>query len=239
MLATIRSASPERIGRRPNPSATASRRRWFSAALIALMLICGLAGPQFSAAAADTAAAGQFIENLGTKVVGILKNETSSAADRQTNFKALFVDNFDALTIGRFVLGRHWRELNAEQRAQFVTLFSDYVAALYAAQFSRYQGQTLKVAASRPVGGDDISVESLILQPNSRTPLHVNFRVHQQSSGFKVVDVSVDNVSLIITKRSEFNSIIQSEGIDGLMQRMRQALQRIGHTAAADVSRTG
>ena len=195
------------------------------------LIVAGLTGGLVAAAlpvrAVEESGASQFVAGLGDKVVGILKEQGLSAADRQTKFKTLFVSAFDAAAIARFVLGRHWKELSDNRRPKFMETFTEYVAALYATQFSQYQGQTLKVTGSKAVGEGDTEVDSVIKQPNNPTALNVQFRVRQSDGGYKVIDVAVNNVSLIITKRSEFNSIIQSEGIDGLEKRMHEALTRV------------
>jgi phospholipid transport system substrate-binding protein len=189
----------------------------------ALVAAVGWPGP---AAAAMPAGAGRFVEALGTKVVEILKAPNIDLPEREKRFRSLFVSAFDAPTIGRFVLGRNWRTLNAAQRSKYLDLFNSYVAAIYATQFAHYQGQTFKVVDANAQEGSDTLVSTAINRAEG-SPLDVKFRVRDEKGSFKIVDVAVEGVSLIITKRAEFASVIQREGFDGLMRRMNETLKKI------------
>jgi len=165
-----------------------------------------------------------FVETLGGRVIGILKTPHIDTTERERRFHALFLADFDAPAIGRFVLGAEWRALKPDQRTQYLQLFGDYVASIYAVQFAHYSGEKLEVTGETKQG-DDTFVETRIDRP-SEQPLDVVYRVRDEANSPKIVDVTVDAVSLIVTKRAEFASVIQHYGFDGLMQRMRAAVQR-------------
>ena len=163
----------------------------------------------------------QFIGGLGDEVIGILQNKQLDQAARADRFRTLFAGAFDLQTISQFVLGRHWREASPEQRTQWQEVLKDYVSGIYARQFSTYQGQQFEVLQERKVDGG--SVVQTRIQRSNEEPLNVDFRVQEAGGDLKIVDVLVANVSLIVTKRSEFDSVIQREGVDGLMKRLKQA----------------
>ena len=178
------------------------------------VLLVGGAGAQ---AAQDPK---QFIGGLGDEVISILQNKQLDQPARAERFRALFAGAFDVQTISQFVLGRHWREATPEQRAEWQEVLKGYVAGIYARQFSGYQGQQFEVLQQKKVEGGSV-VHTRIQQPDGE-PLDVDFRVQQAGDELKIVDVMVANVSLIVTKRSEFDSVIQREGVDGLMKRLKQ-----------------
>jgi phospholipid transport system substrate-binding protein len=162
----------------------------------------------------------QFISSLGDKVIGILQNKQLDQGARADRFRVLFAEAFDLNTISQFVLGRHWREATLEQRAEWRDVLEDYVSGIYARQFSTYQGQRFEVLRERKIDGGSM-VQARIEQPNGE-PIDVDFRVQPAGGDLKIVDVLVANVSLIVTKRAEFDSVIQREGVDGLMKRLKQ-----------------
>ena len=41
-------------------------------------------------------------------------------------------------------------------------------------------------------------------------------------SGWKIYDISVEGMSLVLTYRTEFDGILKQEGIDGLIKRLAQ-----------------
>lgn len=203
---------------------TPALRKLFVAAL-AMALLCGP-----TAIKAATANPESFVEAISAKVIDILKSETADPAARERRFRQLFVGSFDAPAIGKFVLAGEWRKLSAEQRSQYLDRFSKYIAAIYAIQFSHYEGETFKITGPAAKDGADSFVKAALEKP-SKAPIMLSFRVRETQGAYKIVDVAVDGVSLIVTKRSEFRSVIQHDGFDGLMRRMDAALQRI-HTAA-------
>lgn len=168
----------------------------------------------------------EFIDQLGGEVLGILNDRGIDQAGRAERFRELFGMAFDLPTISQFVLGRHWREASAEQRAEWQEVLKDYVSRLYARQFSTYNGQRFEIVRERAMDGSTV-VQARIQQADGQ-PLDVDFRVQLASGNMKIVDVLIANVSLIVTKRAEFDSVIQREGVDGLMRRLRQKSAQAG-----------
>ena len=168
----------------------------------------------------------QFIDRLGGDVIGILQDKPLDQAARAERFRGLFAEAFDLQTISQFVLGRHWREATPQQRAEWQDVLKGYVSGIYARQFSSYEGQTFEVLQERKLDGGGSVVQTRIQQPDGE-PINVDFRVQQTPDGLKIVDVLVANVSLIVTKRSEFDSVIQREGVDGLMRRLKQVSAQV------------
>jgi phospholipid transport system substrate-binding protein len=171
-----------------------------------------------SPAAAEETAAAQFVLGLGDDVIKILKNEPRKQHKRKLH--EVFTRAFDVETMARFAAGTYWRRADAAQRREYLKLFGDYVASLYANKFGDYEGQEFKVIGQRASGENDIAVESNILQTN-KSPVKVEFRVRQTEAGLKIVDVYVEGISLLITKRDEFITVLSREGMDGLLNRLR------------------
>jgi phospholipid transport system substrate-binding protein len=172
-----------------------------------------------AAAAADPAA---MISNLGSRALEVLgKNATQ--AQRVARFRELLREDFDVPGIGRFVLGRYWNQATEEQRADYVKLFEDYIAMAYATRLAEYTGETLKVTGSRPEA-DGAIVSSQILRPAGAAPVKVDWRLTGRDGNYKISDVSVDGISMAVTQRSEFASVIQHNGgqVQGLITMLRQ-----------------
>jgi phospholipid transport system substrate-binding protein len=192
-----------------------------------LLIVATLALFARPALAADPRA---FTDGLGNEVIGILKVHDMAMPEREHRFRELFTRNFDAPAIGRFVLGTYWQKTSPDEQKRYLDLFSDYVAAIYAVQFSGYQGETFKTIDTQPITGGDAAVRAEIARPE-KPPLHIVFRVRPGGEGYKIVDVSVEGVSLIITKREEFASVLGKEGLGGVMTRMQTVVKNT--TAAA------
>lgn len=184
-----------------------------------------LAAPAVRAADQSTMAR-QFVEDVGVRVLTILSEGDNSSAARHKQFVALFVDSFDAPLIGRFVLGRHWDALKEDQRASYLESFNKYIVAIYAAQFATYDGEMFEITGSEMKSERDTLVLGEIKKPGEAAS-KIHFHVLTRDNSPKIVDIAVGGVSLIVTKRSEFGSVIQREGFESLKRRMDETIQRV------------
>jgi len=165
-----------------------------------------------------------FIDDLGADVLAIIKQRNLSEQDRKQKFRDLFNAHFDVPTIGRFVVGRYWNRASSDEQNQYLDVFRNYVAAIYATQFANYQGERFRTMGTRPVGEGESLVKSEIERDNG-APIAVEFRVKGAAGAWKIDDVTVEGVSLIVTKRDEFSSVLAQEGIKGVIARMQTALK--------------
>lgn len=195
-------------------------------ALAAGLLLAG-GIPAQAAAGAQTAQAQSFIQTMGDQVIGYLKAANMDQNTKKTQLKSVLQSRFDVPTISRFTLGQYWKQLNTAQQAEYQTLFEDMVASLYAERFSTYSGQHFKVSKATAGDNGDVTVASSIIDPNgAKKDIAVNWRVRMKDGTPKIIDVTIEDVSMIITQRSEFASIIQRSGgnpaavIDHLRQRV-------------------
>jgi phospholipid transport system substrate-binding protein len=194
--------------------------RFAARAFVLLLAAAAFAAPAPSLAADDAAG---FISDLGQRTVQILTTKVPES-EREAKFRALFDEGFDVPAISRFVLGTYWRTASDEQRRSFVTLFEVYVVHAYAVRFNEYSGQQLKVTAARAEGDDSALVQSIIAQPSGAPPLRVDWRVSKSDKGYRINDVVVEGVSMAVTQRQEFSSVIQRNGgqIDALLKLLRE-----------------
>jgi phospholipid transport system substrate-binding protein len=173
-------------------------------------------------AAAQQSSAGDFVRALGDEVIQILKKEPYES--RKQKLHDVFISAFDVDTMAKFAAGTYWRRADPGQQQEYLKLFGDYVAGLYANKFGDYAGQEFKVTGQRASSENDVAVESTIVQTN-KPPVKVDFRVRKAGGGYKIVDVYVEGISLLITKRDEFTTVLAREGMGGLLSRLRATAQ--------------
>ena len=193
------------------------RRSALTAAFVILAAVLAPAVP--TAGAADPAA---IIRDLGSRALQVLQKGTPQS-ERVARFRELLREDFDVPGIGRFVLGRYWNTATEEQRAEFVKLFEEYVAMAYATRLAEYTGETLKVTGSRP-DADGALVSSQIIRSAGAAPVKVDWRLTGRNGAYKISDVSVDGISMAVTQRSEFASVIQHNGgqVQSLITMLRE-----------------
>lgn len=197
------------------------RRRLAGFVAVALLAWCALA--QVVRAEVDNPHS--FIQTLGGETIEMLSDSVLTEEDRIEEFRRILVKAFDLRTISRFVLGRYWRRTTPDERREFEVLFEDYIVATYSARLGQYQGEALTVSATRGEGNGDILVTTQIV-PRDGPTARVEWRVRGKPGSYKVIDVIVEGISMVITQRSEFASVIQRSGgqVSGLLDELRKKI---------------
>lgn len=185
------------------------------------------AEPRLLVDAADKAkmesGARDFVDQMGKKAISFLGNAEYSQDEKEAEFRRLLRNSFDMKTIGRFALGRYWSVATPEQQKEYLKLFENMVVDVYAARFNEYKGQTLDMAGARPDGEKDTVVTSYIVAPGGSQKIQVDWRVRKRDSEYKIVDVIIEGVSMSLTQRSDYASVIQRGGGDvvALLEHLR------------------
>jgi phospholipid transport system substrate-binding protein len=185
--------------------------------LLAIALVPAVPAP--AGASADPA---QFIKSMGEKAINELTGANVTEAERQERFRQLFTESFDVPTIGKFVLGRYWRTATDAERAEFLKLFEDFIVKSYAVRFADYAGESFDVQNTTGAADGASVVHSRINRKGAET-IRVDWRVQQSQDRLAITDVIVEGVSMAVTQRSEFASVIQSKGgkVAGLIDALR------------------
>ena len=194
----------------------------------ALMLSAVLLVLTLAAAAARSTQAGvsdeaaQFVRVFGDEAIAMLSDPALSPDERERQFRNLLTEGFHLEVIARFVLGRHWRRASQEERSEFEELFEDYVVAAYARQLGNYAGEQLVIEGGQTQGERGALVRSRITRPQG-DPIQVEWRLRRADEGWRIIDVMVEGISMAVTHRSEFSSVIGNHGgrIDGLLEVLR------------------
>ncbi len=170
----------------------------------------------------------KFIDDIAERGIGFLSNDTLSQAEKEREFENLLIKNFDMKTIARFALGRYARGASQEDLQEYYALFQDMIVKTYSERFSDYQGQTLNVSDSQLSGKRDVVVNSFI-QDEKGTRVLIQWRVRGEGGNYQVIDIIVEGVSMVITQRSDFASIIQRGGgnISVLTQHIKDRLDSV------------
>ena len=174
--------------------------------ILALLLFV----PSLAVADMDPAVQGKkaenFVESLGNEAIAALDSTIGDDDARRAEFKRILIDKFDMDTIARFSLGRYWTLATDAEKRDYNRLFRKMVVDVYTKRFAEYNNQTLEVTGHRPAGRRDFIVQSVVR--GSGQPVRVDWRVRNN----KVIDVIVEGVSMSVTQRNDFASVIQRNG---------------------------
>jgi len=195
------------------------------AGLLLVVGACLIAGPARADAFAD--GAGNFIAGLADKAVAALTDKNTPRAERVRRFRVLLNEHFAVDTIGRWVLGRHWSNATDVERKEYLALFEDLIVLTYVDRFTEYSGEKLTVIKSITAENMDVVVFSTITRPHQPEPIQVGWRIRAREGKYKIIDVMVEGISMLTSQRQEFAAVIQRDGVDGLISRLRQRADEI------------
>jgi phospholipid transport system substrate-binding protein len=162
-------------------------------------------------AAAEQISAAELIQRTAVQVLDLVM--TKSGAAREAGILRVLESDFDLNYMARSALGLHWNQASPEQRDRFLKVAANAEAHAYARRFGQYGGQTLTVDRAVPMSrGDGISVVNSKLSQTDGDPLAIQWDVRNGGQGSRIVDVRVEGVSMLVTRRAEYNSYIQAHG---------------------------
>jgi phospholipid transport system substrate-binding protein len=137
---------------------------------------------------------------------------------------------FDVPFMTRLAVGSAWATLPAAQQQQLTEAFRHYIAATYADRFDSYSGEQLQVTGERPYNADVIA-ETRIVKSNGETTT-LNYLMRQNQGSWQISDVYLDGtISQLAVQRSEFNSILRREGVDGLVMALNRKVDLLRSVA--------
>ncbi|GAB5388282.1 MAG: ABC transporter substrate-binding protein [Alphaproteobacteria bacterium] len=180
----------------------------------------------FSAEAAD------HIQVLGDDLLRQLEVRKGDP-DLKRELSELLATEIALENIARFALGRYWRIASVAEQQEYQDLFGRLVTRVYVSRFDDYSGQTFEVTGYRMGTSRDALVSTRVAQPNG-PPIDVDWRIRRFEEKMKIIDIIVGGVSMAVTQRSEFASIIQNNRgrVSALIDNLRAQLADNGSQAA-------
>ena len=179
------------------------------------------------AAAAGTSADGaaKFIQSLADQAIAVLQSKDTTLSQRETEFRELLKRGFAIRAIGRFLLGPYWKKATDQQKEEYFQLISDWIVKTYAIRFGGYTNERFSIIGTRANPNDnDVFVASRIEKPGSSVSYKADWRVRETKAGYKIIDIEVDGISMALAQQSEFKSVARRNGIEGLLQILRQRI---------------
>jgi phospholipid transport system substrate-binding protein len=204
-----------------------TRRRLIAAGGLMLAAPALLMWPAPAAANAPHPAAA-YLGAVSQRAIDGLTNPERTDEEREALFRELLNEAFDIATIGRFVVGRYWRKASEEQRRNFLQIFEDVIVQRFLPLFGMYNNERLIVGNGQADKSNPrfIVVDSTFVDSQG-TVVKVDWRMRDKDDHFQVFDVMVEGISMAITLRSEYASVIKNAGgLGGLVELLREKLER-------------
>jgi phospholipid transport system substrate-binding protein len=173
-----------------------------------------------------------LVVSTSQQVMAALRREKDSLRDHPERLydlvEKLVVPHFDFERMSKWVLGKHWRSASPDQRARFIEQFRTLLVRTYASALLDYTDQRIEYQPLRErPDGAHVTVRTRV-QPPGGFPIPINYTMHRSGDEWKVMDVSVDGVSLVTTYRGSFARQVRRSGIDGLIASLEQRNAQVG-----------
>lgn len=184
--------------------------RLAAGAAMAVVVMPAFLVPASGPARADQSPAAALIQKTAARVIDLVKN--TKGAEREAGIQQVLETDFDLNFMGRSALGTHWNQATPEQQQRFLKAAASAEAHAYAERFGQYGGQTLTIGRVSTRSGGVSIVDSKLNQSNGQ-PINIQWEVRdEEKKGPRITDVKIEGVSMVITRRSDFNSYIQNHG---------------------------
>ena len=166
--------------------------------------------------AIDESMAVKYIEGVGQQAINILKTPIADLQTREFLFARMLNNNFDKKLIHRAVLGKASKGASPEELLRFGKAFDKHIVKVYASQLGVYSNQLFIIDKAFNKGKKDTIVSSHI-EHETAPPLRIDWRLRDRGNGIKIIDIAIEGVSLLATKRADFGASIKKGGLHSLI----------------------
>ena len=176
-----------------------------------------------SAQGAWAATATEQLKNAIDRVLATVDNPAlkgdGKVPERRVAVRKIANEIFDFGEVARRSLGRYWQPLSDAQRTEFVGLFGDLLERSYISKIELYGGEKIVYSGERMDG--DLAIVSTKIITKNGTEVPIDYRLFRRGDRWMVYDVNIEGISLVSNYRTQFNKIIQSNGYNTLVDRMK------------------
>ena len=161
-----------------------------------------------------------YVHKLMNESIAVL-NDTSISHEAKTNkVRDMLSSNMDTNWMARFTLGRIIRTLSEAQTSNFIDVYHSYVISSYARAVSLYKGEKVEIVSVQKMD-EEFSIVKTQVHKSDGNLINVNYLVHELAGQYKVCDVITEGISLINSQKAEYGSVITGNGIDALIEDLK------------------
>jgi phospholipid transport system substrate-binding protein len=161
------------------------------------------------------------------KVLEVLRDpklKAASAKETEKEKLRLIYDRmFDDLELSKRTLAKNWNSLNVDQRKEFVLLFRQVLEKAYIDKILAYTDEKIVFEKETMVSGTQAEVQTKIVTSSKEIP--ITYRVLLKDGAWKVYDVVIENVSLVLNYRTQFNDILAKNKPEQLLETLRKKVK--------------
>ena len=153
-----------------------------------------------------------------------LKADLAMAKEiKKEKLRLIYERMFDDIELSKRTLARNWNSLNAAQRQEFVLLFRQVLEKAYIDKILAYTDEKIVFERETVVSETQAEVQTKIVTSSKEIP--ISYRVLLKDGAWKVYDVVIENVSLVLNYRTQFNDILAKNTPEQLLEILRKKVK--------------
>ncbi len=197
------------------------RLAYFYRGLLLFFLVFGMAVTGLAGEPTDQ------IKRTTDKILSLVTDPAlkapSKAGEREKLIRQAADERFDWEEMARRSLGRHWDQRTAEEKRQFVRLYSDLLERTYMDKVEGYSGEKVLYEGESVDGG--YATVKVKIATKKNADIHVQYRLKKEGNKWLIYDVSIEGISLVNNYRTQFNSIIVQSSYENLIKRLKEKVE--------------
>lgn len=178
------------------------------------------------AAAVAQEAPDALVKRVAQETVDLIKSDpklqAGDAARVREVIETRLLPHFDFARMTQLAMGRNWKSASAEQQKRLTDEFRTLLVRTYSNALTQYRDETIQVKPFRAESGaSDVVVRTEVVR-QGRAPVQIDYGMTRAGDGWKAYDVIVGGVSLVTNYRDEFNELVRTGGVDGLVKSLAE-----------------
>jgi phospholipid transport system substrate-binding protein len=166
----------------------------------------------------------EMVRTEVNKVLEVLRNKSLTEGAKRQKLRVIYSEMFDQEELSKWSLGRNWNTLSEAQRKEFLPLFQQVLEKTYGDRILAYSDEKILFEREVPIAKNRVEVQTRVVMNSKEVPF--DYRVFKDKNGnWKVYDVVVENVSLVMNYRSQFNEILAKNTPDELLEILRKKVK--------------
>jgi phospholipid transport system substrate-binding protein len=166
-----------------------------------------------------------LVQQTADKMLTAIKAERSVIEKDKGRLYALVEEivlpNFDFNRMAKMVLGKYWARASDDQRRRFVEEFRFLLVRTYATAMLEYTDQKIIYLPYRPQSDVTEALVQTEVEQDGGFPVPIDYKLFMDDDHWRVYEVAIDGVGLVINYRSSFATEIRGkEGLDGLIKKL-------------------
>ena len=164
----------------------------------------------------------KFVSNFADNAISILSNESLNASQKNIQFTELVMSSIDMNLISKFVLSKYWKLATDDQKKAYQVAFKQYFISSYANKLDQYSGEKVIIVSSNAAKKFVIVKSNIVRDGTDTLKIELDWRLLTRDGQTKIIDLSIEGISLIIAQREEFQSFLanNNNSLDALISKL-------------------